>query len=244
MPQVYTAFASEAKVNGRPSRASRRSSTASRRAAHDVGAIGTDERVAVYFGLRIVTGRLRVASANTTLDGLRRHGRRVLDHGDPAPRRHVAHGRLRRVRAWTRSRSPCRPSARRDDLRVQRDEDARGVRGPIQVEVAADGRGVLVAGDDRWTFDLDLDSGTAVLAAGGTVRRRCGCALLRWREKLALARFAGLGDPFLARAVAATCAPARPRVGRTMATVAALAVSARALAAGRSTTPNRGGWRR
>jgi hypothetical protein len=35
-----------------------------------VGAIGTDERVAVYFGLKSVVGRLRVASANATLDGL------------------------------------------------------------------------------------------------------------------------------------------------------------------------------
>jgi hypothetical protein len=35
-----------------------------------VGAIGTDERIAVYFGMKSVVGRLRVASANATLDGL------------------------------------------------------------------------------------------------------------------------------------------------------------------------------
>lgn len=35
-----------------------------------VGAIGTDERIAVYFGMKTVVGKLRVASANATLDGL------------------------------------------------------------------------------------------------------------------------------------------------------------------------------
>jgi hypothetical protein len=35
-----------------------------------VGAIGSDERIAVYFGLKAVVGKLRVASANSTLDGL------------------------------------------------------------------------------------------------------------------------------------------------------------------------------
>ena len=35
-----------------------------------VGAIGTDERIAVYFGMKGVVGKLRVASVNATLDGL------------------------------------------------------------------------------------------------------------------------------------------------------------------------------
>jgi hypothetical protein len=35
-----------------------------------IGAIGTDERIAVYFGMKSVVGKLRVASANATLDGL------------------------------------------------------------------------------------------------------------------------------------------------------------------------------
>ncbi|HSV14506.1 MAG TPA: hypothetical protein VLI90_09610, partial [Tepidisphaeraceae bacterium] len=35
-----------------------------------VGAIGTDERIAVYFGIKSVVGKLRVASVNATLDGL------------------------------------------------------------------------------------------------------------------------------------------------------------------------------
>jgi fibronectin type 3 domain-containing protein len=36
----------------------------------DVGAIGTDERIAVYFGMKQVMGKLRLASANVTLDKL------------------------------------------------------------------------------------------------------------------------------------------------------------------------------
>jgi hypothetical protein len=97
------------------------------------------------------------------------------------------------------------------------------VTGPIQVEVAADGRGVLVAGDDRWTFDLDLDSGTAVLATRATGSLPVRVRALRWREKLTLARFAGLSDVFMARAVATACASARAPGDPDDATVAALA---------------------
>jgi hypothetical protein len=87
MPQIFTAFASEARVNdelieGLQSIEYRHSKT-----RFDVGAIGTDERVAVYFGLRLVTGSLRVASDNATLDGLLDSGEEfvvsaVLRHGD------------------------------------------------------------------------------------------------------------------------------------------------------------------
>jgi hypothetical protein len=35
-----------------------------------IGAIGTDERIGVYYGMKTVHGTLRVASANATLDGL------------------------------------------------------------------------------------------------------------------------------------------------------------------------------
>ena len=35
-----------------------------------IGAIGTDERIGVYYGMKSVLGKLRVASANPTLDGL------------------------------------------------------------------------------------------------------------------------------------------------------------------------------
>ena len=70
MPQVYTAFRSEAKVNGETIEGLQAIEYREETARSDVGAIGTDERVAVYFGMRVVSGRLRVASANPTLDGL------------------------------------------------------------------------------------------------------------------------------------------------------------------------------
>jgi hypothetical protein len=75
MPQVYTALQSEAKVNGESIEGLQAIEYREQKSRSDVGAIGTDERVAVVYGLRIVTGRLRVASANTTLDGL-------VDSGD------------------------------------------------------------------------------------------------------------------------------------------------------------------
>jgi hypothetical protein len=87
MPQVYTAFQSEAKVNGETIEGLQAIEYREQKSRADVGAIGTDERVAVYFGLRIVTGRLRVASANTTLDGLVGTGEAfsitaILRHGE------------------------------------------------------------------------------------------------------------------------------------------------------------------
>jgi hypothetical protein len=87
MPQVYTAFHSEAKVNGETIEGLQAIEYREQKSRSDVGAIGTDERVAVYFGLRIVTGRLRVASANTTLDRLVQSGEpfsitAILRHGD------------------------------------------------------------------------------------------------------------------------------------------------------------------
>ena len=52
-----------------------------------VGAIGSDERIAVYFGMKSVVGQLRVASANPTLDGLLESNAEfsvstTLTHGD------------------------------------------------------------------------------------------------------------------------------------------------------------------
>jgi hypothetical protein len=87
MPQVYTSFASEAKVNGETIEGLQSIEYREQKSRSDVGAVGTDERVAIYFGLRIVTGRLRVASANTTLDGLVDTGEAfsvtaILRHGD------------------------------------------------------------------------------------------------------------------------------------------------------------------
>jgi hypothetical protein len=70
MAQVYTAFASEAKVNEETIEGLQSIEYRQVKNRHDVGAIGTDERITVYFGLRVVVGRLRVASAVPTLDRL------------------------------------------------------------------------------------------------------------------------------------------------------------------------------
>jgi hypothetical protein len=87
MPQVFTAFASEARVNGNVVEGLQSIEYRHGRSRYDVGAIGTDERVAVYFGLRVVIGVLRVASDNADLDKLLDSGEEftvsaVLKHGD------------------------------------------------------------------------------------------------------------------------------------------------------------------
>jgi hypothetical protein len=70
MPQIYTAFASEVKIDDETIEGLQSIEYSHAKARADVGAIGTDRRVAVYFGTRVVTGRLHVASGNATLDGL------------------------------------------------------------------------------------------------------------------------------------------------------------------------------
>lgn len=70
MPQIYNAFASEVKVNEETIEGLQTIEYRQVKNRSDVGAVGTDERIAVYFGLKIVTGKLRVASANVTLDKL------------------------------------------------------------------------------------------------------------------------------------------------------------------------------
>jgi hypothetical protein len=87
MPQVYTAFASEARVNGNVVEGLQSIEYRHAKSRYAIGAIGTDERVAVYFGLRVVTGTLRVASDNLDLDRLLDTGNEftvsaVLRHGD------------------------------------------------------------------------------------------------------------------------------------------------------------------
>lgn len=87
MPQVYTALQSEAKVNGETVEGLQAIEFREQKSRSDVGAIGTDERVAVVFGLRIVTGRLRVASASPALDALVQSREpfsitAILRHGD------------------------------------------------------------------------------------------------------------------------------------------------------------------
>lgn len=68
MPQLYTAFASEVKVNEETIEGLQTIEYSLAKNRRDVGAIGTAERIGVYFGLQVVVGRLRVASANVTLD--------------------------------------------------------------------------------------------------------------------------------------------------------------------------------
>jgi hypothetical protein len=87
MPQVYSALRSEAKVNGQTIEGLQSIEYREQKSRSDVGSIGTDERVAVVFGLKIVTGRLRVASADKTLDGLVSTGEAfsitaILRHGE------------------------------------------------------------------------------------------------------------------------------------------------------------------
>ena len=88
MPQmIYTASSSEAKVNEETIEGLQSIDYRSVRSRHDVGAVGTNERVAVYYGLTMVVGRIRVASVNAALDTLLRDGTEFsisvrLNHGD------------------------------------------------------------------------------------------------------------------------------------------------------------------
>lgn len=70
MAEIYSAFSSEVKVNEETIAGLQSIEYNMERSRKQIGAIGTDERIAVYFGMKLVTGRLRVASANKTLDGL------------------------------------------------------------------------------------------------------------------------------------------------------------------------------
>ena len=92
MPEIYSATASEVKVNEETIAGLQAIEYAMLRNRQDVGAIGTDERIAVYFGLKVVSGRLRVASASKTLDKLLQSSEAfsisaVLKHGETV--RHV-----------------------------------------------------------------------------------------------------------------------------------------------------------
>lgn len=70
MPQIYTAFASEVKVNQETIEGLQAIEYNVVKNRRSIGAIGTDERIGVYFGMKEVAGKLRVASANLTLDDL------------------------------------------------------------------------------------------------------------------------------------------------------------------------------
>lgn len=70
MPQIFNAFSSEVKVNDETIEGLQSIEFSQAKSRRDIGAIGTDERIGVYFGMKTVAGRLRVASANATLDKL------------------------------------------------------------------------------------------------------------------------------------------------------------------------------
>jgi len=71
MPQIYTARASEVRIdNADPIEGLQSIDYSLAKNRQQVGAIGTDERIAVYFGMKAVLGKLRVASVNPTLDDL------------------------------------------------------------------------------------------------------------------------------------------------------------------------------
>ena len=70
MLQIYTAFASEVKVNQETIEGLQSIEYNVVKNGQHIGAIGTDERIGRYFSLKVVTGKLRVASANITLDDL------------------------------------------------------------------------------------------------------------------------------------------------------------------------------
>lgn len=75
MPQmIYTASSSEAKVNEETIEGLQSIDYRFVRNRHDVGAVGTNERVAVYYGLTMVVGRIRVASVTPMLDQLLTEG--------------------------------------------------------------------------------------------------------------------------------------------------------------------------
>ncbi|MGB2903393.1 MAG: hypothetical protein WBJ68_03515 [Candidatus Dechloromonas phosphoritropha] len=69
MAQLFTAFSSEVKINEETVEGLQSIEYNVVKNRQQVGAIGTDERIAVYFGIKNVAGRLRVASINATLDG-------------------------------------------------------------------------------------------------------------------------------------------------------------------------------
>ena len=70
MALVFSANESEVRIGNDLVEGVRGIEYRSQRARHEVTAIGSDERIAVYYGAKAVTGRLRVASTSGVLDGL------------------------------------------------------------------------------------------------------------------------------------------------------------------------------
>jgi len=89
MALVFSANDSEVRVGNDLVQGVRAVEYRSARAQHQVTAIGSDERIAVYYGAKSVIGRLRVASAADMLDRLLAEPQSfqvvaTLRHGDSA----------------------------------------------------------------------------------------------------------------------------------------------------------------
>jgi hypothetical protein len=87
MPQVFTAFKSGVKVNEETLEGLQSIEYSTGKNQLHIGAIGTDERIAIYFGVKVVKGTLRVASLNKMLDGFLQQNTEfsisaTLKHGD------------------------------------------------------------------------------------------------------------------------------------------------------------------
>jgi hypothetical protein len=89
MGQIYTAFASEVKVNEETIAGLQEIQYEVQRNRHNVGAVGTVERIGVVTGLEVVNGSLTIASVSATLDTLLQSGEpfsisATLKHGEDA----------------------------------------------------------------------------------------------------------------------------------------------------------------
>jgi hypothetical protein len=87
MAIVLTARNSEVKINAETIEGLQSIEFGVTKNRKHIGAIGSDERISVYFGLKSVSGKLNVASANATLDKLLGSGESfsvsaVLKHGE------------------------------------------------------------------------------------------------------------------------------------------------------------------
>jgi len=100
---VYSANQSEVRVGNEAIAGVRSIEYRAQRARNEVTALGTDERIAVYYGARSVIGRVRVASTSPALDAL-------LDTPEETQIvARLAHGETRRTVAfdecWLESKS-------------------------------------------------------------------------------------------------------------------------------------------
>ena len=195
MPQlIYTAARSEAKVNEETVEGLQAIDYRVVRNRHDVGAVGTNERVAVYYGLTMVVGRLRVASVNAKLDELLEVSGDSFDISV-----HLIHGDSERDVAFQQCYM--------EDKSFALDTEHHGE--TIYTFTAAERRGELTmtrAGRRRGRRGGRRRAALAAAprlpdrrrGASPSVTASIAVAPLRWRHKQRLARWAHLGPDFVA----------------------------------------------